>query len=221
MAVGHKGEIKLENKYTRFIQKSHIKGKYIVQCKNCGKFYHQWLNNYYIEQDPCRCTTKILNKRLYRTFYNMIHRCYRKKQEDYPRYGGQGIRVCDEWRNNYKAFETWALNNGYSDDLTLDRIDYELDYSPNNCRWVDILTQNNNQKSNIMFIIEYHKASLRRICEVFDINYKTEEQYYKKNGYDATLIDLVYKTQCLILFYDKDTDINLPLLRTKKDILNL
>lgn len=94
---GSKGAIKPENKYSRFIKKSDTNNKkWIVQCKTCGKIYEQWQNNYYIGQDPCGCTTKVKSQRLYRTYFNMIHRCYREKQDDYPRYGGRGITVCDE-----------------------------------------------------------------------------------------------------------------------------
>ena len=189
--------------------------KLVVQCKTCGNIYEQWKNNYYIEQDPCRCTTKVKNKRLYQSYFNMINRCYREAQEDYPRYGGIGITVCDEWRNNYKAFETWALNNGYSDELTIDRINSSLGYCPENCRWVDILFQNNNQKDNIKFVVNWHQASLRRVCEVYGLNYKTEYARYQKIGYEETLVRLAETTNTLILYYDQEMDSNLPLLREK------
>lgn len=210
------GKIKPENKYVRFIKKSDSNSrKLIVQCKICGNIYEQWQNNYYIEQDPCRCTTKVKNQRLYRTYFNMIHRCYREKQSDYSRYGGCGITVCDEWRNSYKAFETWALNNGYSDDLTIDRIDSSLGYSPDNCRWVDTIFQGNNLRTNIKFVVNWHQASLKRICDVYGLNYKSEHARYLKVGYDETLERLAEITDTLILFYDQEIDCNLPLLREK------
>lgn len=213
-------QIKPENKYSRFIQRSTTnKNKFLVQCKSCGSLHEQFLNNYYIEQDPCGCTTKIKNKRLYRTYHNMINRCYREKQDDYERYGGIGITVCDEWRNSYKAFETWALANGYQDNLTLDRIDSMLNYTPTNCRWIDTLFQNNNQKTNILFVIGYDfQASLRRICEVFGLNYKSEHHLYQQNGYELTVIRLAKLTNKVILAYDKSIDQYLPLLRCKEDV---
>lgn len=78
----------------------------------------------------------------------MKSRCYYPKAEKYKYYGGRGITVCDEWLHDFQAFYDWALYNGYADDLTLDRIDGNKGYSPDNCRWVDRLTQQNNTSKN-------------------------------------------------------------------------
>lgn len=79
----------------------------------------------------------------------MIHRCEDPKRDRYKNYGGRGIYVCDEWRNDVHAFISWALNNGYADDLTIDRIDIDGNYEPNNCRWSDTTTQANNKKNSV------------------------------------------------------------------------
>lgn len=74
--------------------------------------------------------------RLYRIWSQMKQRCYNKKDDAYQYYGGKGVCVCDEWREDFQKFEQWANNNGYSDDLTIDRINSNKNYEPSNCRWI-------------------------------------------------------------------------------------
>lgn len=90
-------------------------------------------------------------ERLYKIWMGMRRRCADKKVKDYPRYGGRGIKVCDDWQD-YAVFRKWAIANGYDKDAefqkcTLDRIDPNGDYEPSNCRWVDIKTQENNRRN--------------------------------------------------------------------------
>lgn len=86
-------------------------------------------------------------KRLYRIWKNMIQRCSNPNKPDYKYYGAQGIRVCDEWKK-YATFKEWAVNNGYDDSLTIDRIKSNKDYCPENCRWITIKEQQNNKRNN-------------------------------------------------------------------------
>jgi len=86
--------------------------------------------------------------RLFITWNSMRQRCRDKNCKNYPHYGGRGIKVCDEWDKDFTAFETWALSNGYADNLSIDRIDNEGNYEPSNCRWSDRLTQQNNTRKN-------------------------------------------------------------------------
>ena len=88
------------------------------------------------------------NARLYRIYKKMKARCYYQKNERYDRYGGRGISICDEWLSDYKEFKRWAITNGYTDELSIDRIDNDGDYTPENCRWVGIITQSNNKGNN-------------------------------------------------------------------------
>ena len=93
---------------------------------------------------------RMSDTRLYRTWDSMKSRCYRKSTAPYKNYGGRGITVCDEWRLSFIAFRDWAMSHGYADNLSLDRIDYNGNYEPSNCRWVTIKEQENNRRNNTL-----------------------------------------------------------------------
>ena len=86
--------------------------------------------------------------RLYRIWIDMKGRCYNPKATCHKDYGGRGITVCDEWKDNFQAFYDWAMPNGYRDDLSIDRIDVNGNYEPSNCRWATASEQQKNKRKN-------------------------------------------------------------------------
>ena len=89
----------------------------------------------------------LTNTRIHRIWANMKTRCYNPKSNKSHLYLKRGITVCDEWRNNFESFYKWSMEHGYSEDLTLDRIDNGKGYSPDNCRWVTYKEQRRNQRA--------------------------------------------------------------------------
>lgn len=120
--------------------------------------------------------------RLYRIWGNMKHRCYGKSDaEKYQYYGGRGITVCDEW-HDFINFRKWALKSGYNDSLTLDRIDNDGNYSPDNCRWVPVKRQCMNRRSN-HFITENGKTlSVLQWANLLGVSHSTIISRLKKGG---------------------------------------
>lgn len=132
--------------------------------------------------------TKLDNK-----YRNMIKRCYDQNHKYYKDYGGRGITICDEWLNDKKSFFKWAMNNGYQDDLTIDRIDNDKGYSPDNCRWVDQSTQNENTRKSIRLKYNDEWLTIREIMQIENIPYITAYMRYVVRDKTRLLIKHLYE----------------------------
>ena len=120
--------------------------------------------------------------RLNRIYHAMKTRCYYPNAQGYKNYGGRGITVCDEWKNDFNSFKLWALNNGYADSLTIDRIDNSKGYCPENCRWVSMKAQCNNYRHNHLITYKGKTMTMTQWAEEENIPYyrlRGRLNYYK------------------------------------------
>ena len=114
--------------------------------------------------------------RLYTAWCNMKGRCYRKSMKRYERYGGRGITVCEEWKDSFETFKNWALSNGYSDNLTLDRIDNDGNYCPDNCRWITNKEQQSNKSDNHLITYNGRTQTITQWAKELGISGKSFEK---------------------------------------------
>ena len=103
----------------------------------------------------------------------MLTRCYNPNSKSYKHYGYRGISVCSEWLNDFYSFKDWALANGYNDTLTLDRVDVNGNYEPNNCRWATSKMQNNNRANNRIVQYNGETMTLHELSEKYNVDYRT------------------------------------------------
>lgn len=120
--------------------------------------------------------------RIQRIYHSMIQRCYSKNHIHYYNYGGRGITVCDEWlgKDGLKTFAEWALKNGYNENLSIDRIDNNGNYSPNNCKWATPLEQQNNTRYNHKIEYNGEILSLSQMARKYNLSASTLSNRLKK-----------------------------------------
>lgn len=123
--------------------------------------------------------------RLYREWRSMINRCESESWRDFHNYGGRGISVFPEWRESFEAFRDWALENGYRDDLTLDRIDVNGNYEPSNCRWASKKEQANNTRRSRYVEFNGEVKTIKEWADSFDLNYNTLYSRISKRGWSV------------------------------------
>ena len=128
------------------------------------------------------------NTRIHRIWAGMKDRCYNPNTPKYSRYGARGIRVCDEWLNSLEAFYEWAMANGYADNLTIDRIDNDGNYCPENCRWSTNEDQCNNRGHHIFLEINGETKTVAQWAKETGIGYRTIHARYNRGWTGESLI---------------------------------
>ena len=113
------------------------------------------------------------NSRLYSVWRHMKERCNNENHMAFQRYGGRGISVCDDWSSEFLSFKSWALENGYNPDLSLDRIDNNGDYCPENCRWATRVEQQNNTSKNRLLTFNGETHSIAEWGRITGVNRRT------------------------------------------------
>ena len=121
-----------------------------------------------------RNTTHSLSKtRLYHIWIGMKERCLNPNSHAFKNYGGRGIHICNEWLNDFVEFYKWSIANGYSDDLTIERIDVNGNYEPQNCTWISLSEQNKNKRNVIYITINGITKSITKWADDSPVNLVT------------------------------------------------
>ena len=180
-----------KNKYNRITNREY----YLCKC-DCGNYdivRKDSLKNNNVKSCGCLQKEKVKKHglrytRIYKILDCMKERCYNKNKDNYYLYGARGITVCKEWLekdNGIINFYTWAINNGYKENLTIDRIDNNGNYEPSNCRWATMKEQGRNKRNNYLITYKGETHCLSEWAETFNIN-RTTISSRLKNGWDIT-----------------------------------
>ena len=159
------------------------KGRVAWLCKcDCGKFHiiiSKSLRNGACQSCGCldlesralrQTTHNLSNTKLYNIYMSIKSRCKNINNERFSSYGGRGITICEEWNNDFLSFYNWSMSNGYIDGLTIDRINNNGSYEPNNCRWTDMKVQNNNRRNNKFITYNGKTKTLQQWADSLGIN---------------------------------------------------
>ena len=146
-----------------------VRGSHLTnnKIKSCGCYNKEVASK--------RLSTHLKSKtKLYKIWQNMKKRCYNEYSTHYQNYGGRGIKVCNEWLDDFMNFYNWAMANGYkepkkSHDITIDRINNNGNYEPSNCRWVDMKIQTNNRRHNHLITYKNETHTMSEWCDITGI----------------------------------------------------
>ena len=160
------------------------------------------------KQTEIEKTMRQAHFRLYKVWDNMKSRCYNPKHKSYSVYGARGITICDEWKSDFNSFAKWALANGYDENApkgqcTIDRIDNNKSYSPENCRWVTIGKNLNNKGSCLLYTHNGKTQSLADWARELDMDYNALLSRMHRNGFNFEQAIMPRKNGSRHLDYDK------------------
>lgn len=190
----HKEDV-IGNKYNRWTVLEELEkknGQRMVLCEcSCENKTRRivYLNNLrYNKSLSCGClplekntTHGMSNDRLYTIHKGILARCNNKNHRDYHNYGARGIVVCDEWKKNFMSFYNWAIENGYEDNLTLERVNVDGNYEPSNCTWITIEKQQLNKRNTIYVEHDGEKERLSDLSRRINVSYKTLQYRMEQN----------------------------------------
>ena len=128
--------------------------------KSCGCLRHK----------P-RFTHNLSHTKIYQIWNGMKNRCYNRNLSDYKNYGARGIYVCDEWKNSFETFYEWAIKTGYKEGLTIERIDNNDIYKPDNCKWITKGEQVNNRRNCCLYTYQGKTQNLAQWCKELELDY--------------------------------------------------
>lgn len=158
------------------------------QTRSCGCLHKEELGD-------LRRTHGMSNSRLYKIWAGIKKRCYCSKSHNYQWYGGKGIGVCDDWRENFAVFRDWAICNGYNDKLTIERNNLEGDYCPNNCRWITMFEQHSNTSYNLYLTIKGETKTLSQWSRYSGVHIETIRSRRKRGVPNDNLLDPPLKSK--------------------------
>lgn len=183
--------------------------KWICVC-DCGKVVstasHQLVSG---NTKSCGCKRRetknnkhgMRHTRIYEIWCGIKQRCYNKNDKSYSKYGGRGIFMCEEWKEDFLTFYLWSISHGYKDNLTIDRIDNNGNYEPNNCRWITHAEQQRNRTNNIFIEKCGVNKTISEWALEMNVDVKTAYQRYKRNINSKKPIDFNYifssKNHCI------------------------
>ena len=164
---------------TTIVSMNNIRSGKIVSC-GCNKLKKLLLRS---------TTHNQRHTHLYEIWKTLKQRCYNPKNQNYKNYGARGIKVCDEWKDDFEAFYKWSYSNGYTCDnhnkdekskLTIDRIDVNGNYEPSNCRWVNRKEQANNMRHTKHITINGQTHCIAEWCRIYNICRATYQSRIKR-----------------------------------------